>query len=61
MNLANKFLKNAPAAIQIEGAILPTRGDLKDSLLKVEDEITRKLTEKYAIQKARIKEIEERL
>ncbi len=56
-----ELIKEALAPIQSETACLPTRDDLKDCLLKVEDEITRKLNEKFETQEARIKELEERV
>ena len=56
-----ELIKEALAPIQSEIANLPTRDDLKDCLLKVEDEIMRKLNEKFETQEARIKELEERI
>ena len=56
-----ELIKEALAPIQSEIANLPTRDDLKDCLLKVEDEIMRKLNEKFETQEARIKELEERV
>ena len=49
------------APIQSKIANLPTRDGLKVCLLKVEDEIMRKLNEKFEIQEARIKELEKRV
>ncbi len=56
-----ELIKEALAPFQSEIACLPTRDDLKDCLLKVEDEITRKLNEKFETQEARIKELGERV